>query len=142
MVASSNNGAVENVTLELPQRDKIDERWLTELDYFGELGKWITGKPAWGLFSAALGNKTNRKTFVTRFYYGEGEPLGKTAPETDEFDGELDDLEDAPDTTGKADLEQKDGSPPTEGTDKDPKPKGFREWLDNQETAVAALTVS
>jgi len=142
VVASSNNGAVENVTLELPQRDKIDERWLTELDYFGELGKWITGKPAWGLFSAALGNKTNRKTFVTRFYYGEGEPLGKTAPETDEFDGELDDLEDAPDTTGKADLEQKDGSPPTEGTDKDPKPKGFREWLDNQETAVAALTVS
>ncbi|MCT9827402.1 DEAD/DEAH box helicase [Pseudomonas veronii] len=142
VVASSNNGAVENVTLELPQRDKIDERWLAELDYFGEFGTWLTGKPAWGLFSGALGNKTNRGAFVSRFYYGKGEPLGTTASETDELDEELDDLEVVPDTTGKADQGLGDGSQPTAGTDEHRKHKGFRGWLDEQEAVVENLKVS
>jgi hypothetical protein len=142
VVASSNNGAVENVTLELPQRDKIDERWLSDLDHFADLGKWLTGKPAWGLFSAALGSKTNRKTFVTRFYYGDGKPLGKTGLDEVDLDEELDELEDAPDKAEKVDGEQADGARKADGPDEDPKPKGFREWLDEQEVAVEKLTVS
>lgn len=42
VVASSNNGAVENVTLKLPQRDKIDESWLIEAEYFAGLGQLLT----------------------------------------------------------------------------------------------------
>lgn len=71
VVASSNNGAVENVTLELPQKDKIDESWLPEADYFGELGELVSGKPAWALISGALGSKTRRKAFVKRYFFGE-----------------------------------------------------------------------
>lgn len=78
VVASSNNGAVENVTLELPQRDKVDKRWLAEMDHFQDAAEWLTGMDAWGLISAALGNKANRNTFVRRFYQGKGKSLRAT----------------------------------------------------------------
>lgn len=71
VVASSNNGAVENVTLELPQRDKIDESWLPEAEYFAELGELTSGKPAWGLISGALGSKARRTKFVDSYFYGQ-----------------------------------------------------------------------
>jgi AAA domain len=71
VVASSNNGAVENVTLELPQRNKIDESWLPDAEYFAELGELTTGKPAWALISGALGSKARRKIFVDRYFYGQ-----------------------------------------------------------------------
>ena len=74
VVASSNNGAVENVTLELPQRDKIDPSWLPDAEYFSELGELTSGRPAWALISAALGSKSNRTRFVDRFFYGNGDP--------------------------------------------------------------------
>ena len=71
VVASSNNGAVENVTLELPQRDKIDESWLPDAEHFADLGELITDKPAWGLISGALGSKARRTKFVERYFYGQ-----------------------------------------------------------------------
>ncbi|EPA99500.1 ATP-binding protein [Pseudomonas sp. G5(2012)] len=142
VVASSNNGAVENVTLELPQRDRIDERWLSDLDHFADLGKWLTGKPAWGLFSAALGSKTNRNTFVTRFYNGGGKPLAHNGPESVDLDEEADELDDAPEKAEKVDVGQADGAQKATGPDEEPKPKGFRKWLDEQEVAVEKLTVS
>lgn len=71
VVASSNNGAVENVTLELPQRDKIDESWLPEAEYFADLGKLITEKAAWGMISGALGSKSRRTEFVNRYFFGQ-----------------------------------------------------------------------
>lgn len=86
VVASSNNGAVENVTLELPQRDKVDAQWLPELDYFRGAAEWLTGKEAWGLFSAALGNKTNRDDFVDRFYEGDEESPATGVP-AEKFQG-------------------------------------------------------
>lgn len=70
VVASSNNGAVENVTLELPQRDKIDDSWLPEAEHFADLGELITDKAAWGLISGALGSKARRTKFVDRYFYG------------------------------------------------------------------------
>lgn len=72
VVASSNNGAVENVTLELPQRDTIDAIWLPEGEHFADLGGLMTGKPAWGLISGALGSKARRSKFVDCYFHGSG----------------------------------------------------------------------
>lgn len=92
VVASSNNGAVENVTLELPQRDKIDESWLPEAEHFAELGELVSGKPAWGLISGALGSKARRTKFVERYFYGQ-RPFGSSDKVNSEAEdeAELDD---------------------------------------------------
>ena len=70
IVASSNNGAVENITRELPQRNKIDGSWLPEADYFGELGTLTSGAPSWALISAALGSKSRRSKFIDHYFFG------------------------------------------------------------------------
>jgi hypothetical protein len=84
VVASSNNGAVENVTLELPQRDKIDESWLPEAEHFADLGELITDKPAWGLISGALGSKGRRTKFVERYFYGQRPFAGSNRADSNE----------------------------------------------------------
>ncbi|MCQ4143349.1 AAA domain-containing protein [Vogesella sp. AC12] len=138
VVASSNNGAVENVTLELPQRDKIDESWLPDAEYFAELGALVSGHPAWGLISGALGSKTRRTQFVSRYFYGQ-----RPFPNKDEEaeDGEGTDDESGEDIENlveaqSADLtgEQDDGSRHDVDTPVRPdealKPQGFADWLD------------
>lgn len=87
VVASSNNGAVENVTLELPQRDKIDESWLPEAEHFAELGELIAGKPAWGLISGALGSKARRKAFVDRYFFGQQRPTTEQEDDSGSVEG-------------------------------------------------------
>ncbi|OCJ17231.1 hypothetical protein A6U87_20695 [Rhizobium sp. AC44/96] len=64
-VASSNNGAVNNLTLELPKRSKIGERYGKQLNYLPKLAERILAQhqvtsPAWGSVSVPLGNKQNR----------------------------------------------------------------------------------
>jgi AAA domain len=85
VVASSNNGAVENVTLEIPSAEAIDEQWREQaerLDYFpmlaegatkagshtGESPRW-DGKAAWALTAARLGNRANRRDFVNAVWW-------------------------------------------------------------------------
>ncbi len=81
VVASSNNGAAENITRELPNAKKLDEIY-EEADYFSELATALinSAEPedeedededeqpdpikAWGLVSAPLGKKKNRNIFV------------------------------------------------------------------------------
>ncbi|MFL9883150.1 AAA domain-containing protein [Paraburkholderia agricolaris] len=136
VIASSNNGAVENVTLELPQRDKIDESWWPDADYFSELGELVSGKPAWALISAALGSKARRNAFVNRYFFGERPPRTPSTPEqpgvsdsTDQVDGEpLDDgdiVQD--DVAGHADT-----TTDAEQSTTDEKPRGLLGWLDAQ----------
>ncbi|GKS88674.1 AAA domain-containing protein [Acidovorax sp. SUPP2539] len=76
VVASANNGAVENISLELPGLSAIDEA--VKLDYFSEVSdsmglKRKESRPAspqtWGLISAALGNSTNRNAFASTFWF-------------------------------------------------------------------------
>lgn len=72
VVASSNNGAVENVTLELPSDEAIDAGWSQEaelLDYFPELAERATKKAAWALVAARLGNSKNRRDFVSSVWW-------------------------------------------------------------------------
>ncbi|MFJ4916649.1 AAA domain-containing protein [Streptomyces sp. NPDC088726] len=70
VVASSNNGAVENITAELPGVSALDEHWHGGPDHFSDLASALLGGPAWGLVAAVLGNKTNRKEFGDRFWWG------------------------------------------------------------------------
>lgn len=92
VVASSNNAAVENISLDLPKTDKLGKNWRNEdgTNKFGYLqpiahknatqnayGQYeaIEAKDApWGLVSCALGNYSNRKKFVERLTSPGGDP--------------------------------------------------------------------
>ncbi|HZN19876.1 MAG TPA: hypothetical protein VFB84_17075, partial [Micromonosporaceae bacterium] len=88
VVASANNGAVQNVTDEIPAADAVDGSWrqqATAVGYFPEIAtallapepdaetKQPAPKPAsnqaWALVAARLGNKANRGRFVDAFWY-------------------------------------------------------------------------
>ncbi|MFZ3492953.1 AAA domain-containing protein [Streptomyces sp. 5.8] len=71
VVASSNNGAVENITAELPGMGALGEHWHDGPDHFSDLASALLGGPAWGLVAAVLGNKSNRKEFGNRFWWGQ-----------------------------------------------------------------------
>lgn len=70
LVASSNNGAVENITHTLPSIKDIPECYRKEeYRYFNEISDLIFGKDTtWALNSAALGNKKNRTSFFESFW--------------------------------------------------------------------------
>ncbi|MDY2981716.1 MAG: DEAD/DEAH box helicase [Fusobacterium sp.] len=81
VVASSNNGAVENISKELPQLKQISRKdnkdfneiengyeklyreKIEELDLYREISKEIIGGEAWGIFSVALGRGNNINKF-------------------------------------------------------------------------------
>lgn len=141
VVASSNNGAVENVTLELPQQDKVDPSWLPDAEYFSDLGELTSGKPAWAMISAALGSKAKRTQFVDRFFYGKLPPeADKARDEAETPDPETVDIwgldEDIYDNEPPAD------SPEADDTQAKTPPKGMREWLSEQAALMKALTSS
>lgn len=79
VLASSNNGAVENVTLEIPSSEAVDGHWRERaegIDYFPALaeramsaGRLSGG--AWALVAARLGNSKNRKDFVNAIWWTE-----------------------------------------------------------------------
>lgn len=79
VVSSNNNGAVENISLELPILNKTDRVWNQEqdVDYFGPLAHKIIEKDdTWALLAAKLGNKSNRSKFVSKFWYGTNDKDG------------------------------------------------------------------
>lgn len=72
VVASSNNGAVENVTTEIPGAKGIGEDFRTAaaaVDYFTETALSVHGDEAWAMVAARLGNRKNRSLFVDRFWF-------------------------------------------------------------------------
>jgi hypothetical protein len=72
VVASENNGAVENVTLEIPSADAIDDEWREQAEYFADLATSMLGKPGWGVVAARLGKKANRQKFAHKFWFDDG----------------------------------------------------------------------
>ena len=70
IVASSNNGAVENISLELPRIQAISEQWAKSVDYFQDVANTIIEGKAWGLLAAKLGNQKNRSEFAQKFWWG------------------------------------------------------------------------
>jgi hypothetical protein len=96
VVASSNNGAVENVTLELPSSGAIDATWEKQaesIDYFPTLaeramkaglrkgdGPDATDEAAWALTAARLGNRGNRRDFVNAVWWNPKPPPDDSPP--------------------------------------------------------------
>ena len=95
VLASSNNGAVENVTLEIPSSDAVDAPWRGRaegIDYFPALaaramsvGRSASGGAAasdgaWALVAARLGNSRNRKDFVNAVWWTERRKKGDKRP--------------------------------------------------------------
>jgi hypothetical protein len=80
VVASSNNRAVENVTLEIPAKRAIG-REFSKIDYFADFATRLLSEDdsdgkeqpaeAWGLIAARLGNKKNRRKFINRFWFAD-----------------------------------------------------------------------
>jgi len=71
VVASANNAAVENISIEIPERKSLGEQGETEADYFAEQATTLLdGKPAWGLIAARLGKQQYRKEFVNKLWFG------------------------------------------------------------------------
>jgi hypothetical protein len=72
-VASSNNGAVENVTKEIPGLAAIGFQWrdaARDASYFTETAGLVWGDDAWAMIAAMLGNRQNRHAFVQNFWWG------------------------------------------------------------------------
>lgn len=86
VVASSNNGAVENITLEIPSAKAIGAPWherAQAVDYFPALAERAMGtgghggrsspptddRAAWALIAARLGNRRNRRDFVNAVWW-------------------------------------------------------------------------
>ncbi|MFB5762944.1 DEAD/DEAH box helicase [Paenibacillus medicaginis] len=71
IIASSNNGAVENISLELPDEKTIPESYRSHpgAQYLQRVAKTVYGERAWGMISARLGNSTNRFKFNRNFWF-------------------------------------------------------------------------
>ncbi|MER7761641.1 DEAD/DEAH box helicase [Streptomyces sp. NPDC097619] len=70
VVASTGNGAVENVSTGIPARSSLGPEW-EAADYYAEQAtRLLKGDPAWGAFAARLGSRRNRIDFVNRFWHG------------------------------------------------------------------------
>jgi AAA domain len=68
VVASSNNGAVENISTEIPGPKGIDGQWhdaAAAVDYFRQ----TAGHDAWAMVAARLGNRANRTAFTEGFWW-------------------------------------------------------------------------
>ncbi|MBO0480929.1 DEAD/DEAH box helicase [Candidatus Enterococcus courvalinii] len=67
VVASSNNGAVQNIVNELPQQEKIDKQFLNDVlsvDYFTDISNNEPTDENWGTFATEGGKKTNIKKMI------------------------------------------------------------------------------
>lgn len=72
VVASSNNGAVENVSKELPLKQEV-KPYDEDIGYFKNVAESCLDENYWGLISAVLGNKENRNNLVTSLWFNKDE---------------------------------------------------------------------
>ncbi|NKY33067.1 hypothetical protein HGA13_08290 [Nocardia speluncae] len=81
VIASSNNGAVENITLEVPTETSIDTESFPDADYLSGAATLLAGEPCWGAVAARLGKRANRSGFVDLFWWGKEQGLHPTLRE-------------------------------------------------------------
>lgn len=86
VLASANNGAVENVSTEIPVTKAIAPLWRDKADYFADIASTVMRKTAtqpdqeppsaWGLVAARLGRKQFRKWFFSAFWFDDSDEPG------------------------------------------------------------------
>ena len=69
IVASSNNGAVENISKELPLKEEVSSAYSNKIEYFKNVAENCINKNNWGIISAVLGNKQNRNNLVSSLWF-------------------------------------------------------------------------
>ncbi|MBV7542127.1 DEAD/DEAH box helicase [Acidovorax sp. sic0104] len=69
VIASSNNGAVNQITTEIPGEGAVPKRVIDGADYFSAVASSVIGKKAWGLVAAPLGKRSNRSEFLRAFWW-------------------------------------------------------------------------
>lgn len=75
VVTSSNNGAVENISKELPVKGEVAP-FSQQVAYFREVAENCISSENWGLISAVLGNKQNRSELVSKIWFKDNVPIG------------------------------------------------------------------
>lgn len=70
VVASTNNGAVENVSKELPLREQIADD-IEDFSYFNVISDALAedGSETWGLIASVLGNSKNKSRFINTAWW-------------------------------------------------------------------------
>ncbi|MEI6865715.1 AAA domain-containing protein [Flavicella sp.] len=84
VIASSNNGAVENISKELPLKEEVSKQYHSEISYFKNVAENCINKENWGIISAVLGNKQNRNSLVSNLWFNKD--LQNTLKEDKIFD--------------------------------------------------------
>ncbi|MDI9311595.1 MAG: AAA domain-containing protein [Limnohabitans sp.] len=69
VIASSNNGAVENISKELPFKKEVSKQYSTDISYFKPVAENCIDENNWGLFSAVLGNKSNINELISNIWF-------------------------------------------------------------------------
>lgn len=87
VIASSNNGAVENISKELPLKKEVSEGYQEDISYFKKVAENCINKDNWGIISAVLGNKENRNNLVSSLWFNNDfKDLQNTLKENKLFD--------------------------------------------------------
>ncbi|MCX7884566.1 MAG: AAA domain-containing protein [Caloramator sp.] len=70
VVASTNNGAVENISKELPANTALYNNFnnIVGANYFKEVANNLSENECWGLIAAVLGNSKNKNDFACSFW--------------------------------------------------------------------------
>jgi hypothetical protein len=85
VVASSNNGAVRNVTEEIPAGKAVHKKYRKPAAYFEPVAGNVfapdrEGLGPWGMVAAVLGNSGNRYAFTQKFWFDKPEEEGDSRP--------------------------------------------------------------
>lgn len=80
VVASSNNGAVENISKELPLK-KEAKGYSDQVGYFRQVSEECLGEENWGLIAAVMGNKENQRKLIYNIWDGDSEEKRYTLKE-------------------------------------------------------------
>ena len=83
LVASNNNAAVENISIELPKSIKEDRTGHfssanaddSDNTYFADIASKLLDEPAWGLISARLGKKRNLSELKERLWWSKEDDI-------------------------------------------------------------------